>query len=128
MSQRISVLYNLINSPIVYKLIQKVMSGTSFRKNIITRNIKRNILDIDDAIKNCIKLIKLKNTKNDVVNLLNYQFYTPFQIVKTFEKILNKKAYFKIKKIDKKNWFLKNNFKIKTKNIYLFKTLKKYYS
>ena len=99
-----------------------------FEKFILYQGAKRNILDIDDAIKNSIKLIKLKTTKNDVVNLLNYQFYTPFQIVKTFEKILNKKANFKIKKIDKKNWFLKNNFKIKTKNIYLFKTLKKYYS
>ncbi len=48
MSQRISILYNLINSPIVYKLIQKVMSGTSFRKNIIIKNVKKKNLKILD--------------------------------------------------------------------------------
>ena len=48
MSQRSSVLYNLINSPIIYKLIQKVMSGTSFRKKIITKNIKKKNLKILD--------------------------------------------------------------------------------
>ena len=49
MSQRISVLYNLINSPFVYRLIQKLMSGTSFRKKIVQKNIKNRkfkILDI----------------------------------------------------------------------------------
>ena len=45
MSQRISVfIYNFLNRPIVNKLIQKVMSGTSFRKIINPRNIKRKKL------------------------------------------------------------------------------------
>ena len=49
MSQRSSIIYNLINSPAIYKLIQKIMMGTSFRKKIIENNIKKenlNILDI----------------------------------------------------------------------------------
>ena len=49
MSQRSSVLYNLINNPFVYRLIQKLMSGTSFRKKIVQKNIKNKkfkILDI----------------------------------------------------------------------------------
>ncbi len=49
MPQRKSSLYNLINNPLVYKIIQKVMSGTSFRANIVRKNIKKKnskILDI----------------------------------------------------------------------------------
>ncbi len=49
MSQRSSIIYNFINSPLIYKLIQKVMLGTSFRKKIVRKNIKKenlNILDI----------------------------------------------------------------------------------
>ncbi len=49
MSQRTSSIYNFINNPLVYKIIQKIMSGTSLRKKIIKANIKKknlNILDI----------------------------------------------------------------------------------
>ncbi len=49
MSQRTSVLYNLVNHPIFYIFFQKIMSGTSFRKKIIKNNIENknyNILDI----------------------------------------------------------------------------------
>ena len=48
MSQRTGTLYDLINNPIVYKFIQKIMSGTSFRKKIILRNIKKRNLKILD--------------------------------------------------------------------------------
>ena len=49
MSQRTSKIYNLINSPLFYIFFQKIMSGTSFRKKIITKNIKNikvKVLDI----------------------------------------------------------------------------------
>ena len=49
MSQRKNFFHNLINSPIIYKTIQKLMRGTQFRKSIIEKNIKQdnvNILDI----------------------------------------------------------------------------------
>ena len=48
MSQRKSQIYNLINKPFVYKIIQKVMSGTSFRNNIVKKNITRENLKILD--------------------------------------------------------------------------------
>ena len=51
MSQRSGALYNLINNPFVYKLIQKIMSGTSLRKKIVKANIKKknlNILDLGE--------------------------------------------------------------------------------
>ena len=48
MSQRKSQLYNLINNPIVYKIIQRLMSGTSFRNNIVKKNITKNNLKILD--------------------------------------------------------------------------------
>ena len=59
---------------------------------------KRNLLDVDDAIKNIIKLIKVLKKENQIINLLNKNFYTPRQIVGVFEKILKKKAKYKIKK------------------------------
>ncbi len=49
MSQRTNKLYNFANHPIVYKVFQMIMSGTSFRKKIIKKNIlskKVKILDI----------------------------------------------------------------------------------
>ena len=48
MSQRKNQLYNLINNPIVYKIIQRLMSGTSFRNNIVKKNITKNNLKILD--------------------------------------------------------------------------------
>jgi len=49
MSQRTGYLYNLINSPKIYMIFQKLMSGTIFRKKIIIGNIKNKkvkVLDI----------------------------------------------------------------------------------
>ena len=77
----------------------------NFQKFILYKGAKRNILDIDDAIKNLLNYIELKNTKNDVKSIELSILY-PISNFKTFEKILNKKHHFKIKKIDKKNWFL----------------------
>ena len=42
---------------------------------ILFKNTKRNVLDIDDAIKNCIKVIKLFSKKNATINLLNKEFF-----------------------------------------------------
>ena len=95
---------------------------------ILFKNTKRNVLDVDDAIKNCIKVIKLFSKKNATVNLLNKQFYSPLEIVKSFEKILNKKAFYKEKKIKNVRWRLSNNFYFKTDKKYLNKILKKYYT
>ena len=48
MSQRKNQIYNLINNPLIYKIIQGVMSGTSFRNGIIKKNITKNNLKILD--------------------------------------------------------------------------------
>lgn len=48
MSQRTSTLYNFINNPTVYKIVQKIMSGTSFRKKFVKQNIKKKNLKILD--------------------------------------------------------------------------------
>ena len=48
MSQRINQIYNFINSPLVYRIIQYIMSGTSFRNSIIKKNIRNSNLKILD--------------------------------------------------------------------------------
>ena len=48
MSQRYGTFYNFLNNPLVYKFVQKVMSGTSFRADIIKKNIKKKKLKILD--------------------------------------------------------------------------------
>ena len=73
-------------------------------------------------------MIKLFSKKNATVNLLNKQFYSPLEIVKSFEKILNKKAFYEEKKIKNLRWRLFNNFYFKTDKKYLNKILKKYYT
>ena len=48
MTQRKNQIYNFINNPLIYKIIQGVMSGTSFRNSIIKKNITKNNLKILD--------------------------------------------------------------------------------
>ena len=95
---------------------------------VIYKNTRRNIIDIDDAVKNCIKIIKSNKYKNKTISLLNKRFYTPMNIIKVFERIINKKAQFQIVVINKKKWISKNNYYIKSNKDYLSKVLKKYYN
>ena len=48
MAERTSILYNFINNPIIYQVIQKLMSGNSFRKKILKENVKDKNLKILD--------------------------------------------------------------------------------
>ena len=48
MSQRKNQIYNFINNPLIYKIIQGIMSGTSLRNSIIKKNIKKSNLKILD--------------------------------------------------------------------------------
>ena len=48
MSQKKNFLHNLLNSPAVYKIVQKLMLGTKFRKSIIQKNIKKNNINVLD--------------------------------------------------------------------------------
>ena len=93
----------------------------------VFKNSRRNILDIDDAIKNCIKIIRKNKNRNKIINLLNKKFNTPMQIVTNLEKILQKKAIYKFSNNKINKWSLKNNYFFHSKKNYLIKTLKKYY-
>tara|TARA_B100001093_G_scaffold408770_1_gene397683 strand:- start:985 stop:1677 length:693 start_codon:yes stop_codon:yes gene_type:complete len=105
-----------------------------FHNNIVNnkpfkvfKNSHRNLLDIDDAIKNCIKIIRINKNKNKMINLLNKKFNTPLQVVNNLEKILQKKGIYKFSNNKINKWSLKNNYFFYSKKNYLIKTLKKYY-
>jgi nucleoside-diphosphate-sugar epimerase len=102
----------------------KIVKDESFN---VFKNSRRNLLDVDDAIKNCIKIIRSYRKNKKVVNLLNKKFNTPLQIVNNFEKILKKKGIYKLQNTKIKKWSLKNNYYIYSKKDYLIKSLKKYY-
>lgn len=98
-------------------------------------NSKRNILDVEDAIKLSMYYL-IKNKKNKIVfNILNIKFDKPMTIVNSLEKILKSDANYKINNKYFKKWNLKNSvdskiakkLNIKFNNEYLLKKLKKYY-
>lgn len=121
---------NLINF-----LYQKIINNFRFS---LWDNAKRNIIDIDHAIKiffyfvNKIRKVKKINLQ---INIANTRFYRVQKIVKVIEKITLKKAiYTKIRTGDL-YWSIKNTFNFKVFNDlnirfdknYLEKVLKKYY-
>ena len=93
----------------------------------VFKNSRRNLLDVDDAMKNCIKIIRKNKNNNEIINLLNKQFHTPFQIVRYLEKILKKKGTYKFYNTKIKKWNLKNNYFVHSNKSYLMKSLKKNY-
>ncbi len=105
-------------------LFKKIKNKKSF---ILYRNVRRNLLDVDDALYNCIKVIKSNLKKNKTINLLNKRFYTPLTIVKMLEKILDIKGLYKVKYIENNSFNLKDNYLINFKKDYLKKILRKYY-
>ncbi len=102
----------------------KIKSDQSFD---LFKKTKRNLLDVDDALENCIKIIRRNMNKNKTVNLLNNKFYSPSQIINILQNILNKKAIYEKKIIKKNTLRLKNIFFVKTNKNYLKKILIKYY-
>jgi nucleoside-diphosphate-sugar epimerase len=133
--QKISKKYLIIRLPEIIGRNKNPRTLTNFfynniivnRKFIVHKNVQRNLLDIDDAIKKCIKIIKANKNKNEKINILNKNFYTPLQIVKNFEKILSKKGFYNLSHIKKNKLNLKNNYFVNSSKNYLFKTLKKNY-
>ena len=64
MSQRPGIIYNIISYPLIYKIVQKLMSGTSFREKIIRKNVKFgkvNVLDIGCGPAEILNYIPLSN-------------------------------------------------------------------
>ena len=102
---------------------------------VLIKNFKRNVLDIDDILKLIKIIVYSKKTKNKVIILSNRYSVQPIDIVKIFEKKLNKIVNFKFKKIKKQIWplyYQKNahyfrKAKITFDRNYLLKTINKYY-
>ena len=122
---------NLINF-----LYQKIINNFKFS---LWNNAKRNIIDIDHAIKIFFYFInKVRKYKkiNLEINIANSRFYRVQNIVKVIEKITLKKAiyskirtgdlYWSIKKTFNSRVF--NDLNIRFDKNYLEKVLKKYYS
>jgi len=121
---------NLINF-----LYQKINNNKKFK---LWSNSKRNIVDIDDAVKLCLTYIKsIKNFKkiNLQVNIANTFFFSVISIVNTIEKLILKKAFYDKIKFGSLNWTIKPIISKKIINMcnicfnkyYLEKILKKYY-
>ena len=122
---------NLINF-----LYQKIINNFRFR---LWDNAKRNIIDIDDAIKIFFYFVnKIRKYKkiNLEVNIANTRFYRVQNIVKVIEKITLKKAIYSKIRTGYLYWNIKNTFNLRVFNNlnirfdknYLEKVLKKYYS
>jgi nucleoside-diphosphate-sugar epimerase len=102
---------------------------------VLIKNFKRNVLDIDDILKLLKIIVYSKRTKNKVIILSNKYSVQPIDIVKIFEKKMNKIVNYKFKKIKKQIWplyYQKNAHYFKKAKItfdrnYLLKTINKYY-
>jgi nucleoside-diphosphate-sugar epimerase len=122
---------NLINF-----LYQKIINNFKFN---LWNNAKRNIIDIDHAIKIFFYFInKIRKYKkiNLEINIANSRFYRVQNIVKVIEKITLKKAIYSKIRTGDLYWSIKNTFNSRVFNDlnirfdknYLEKVLKKYYS
>ena len=97
-------------------------------------NAKRNILDVDDAIKLSFFFFKFKKEVKEI-NIINSKFFYVSSIIKCIEGILGIKALYLEKKVKFANWKIKsscnNNIlkknKVKFTKKYLPKIMKKYY-
>lgn len=95
---------------------------------------KRNILDVDDAVKLIIYFLKKKITSR-TINIANLNYYRPIKIVNIIENILKKKGNYSISFKKLKRWKINNSLnseilkksKIKFKKNYLLNIIKKYY-
>lgn len=83
----------------------------SNKKIFLFNGSKRNLIHIEDVVNLTTKLIR-KKISNIIINLANTRFILPIDLLKIFEKILNKKAKFKVINVNKKSWYI-NLTKIK---------------
>lgn len=120
------------NNTLIQNFYHKIKYG---KKIIILKKYKRNILDIDDVLKALKVILKTKSNKNTIITLSNKYFINPIDIVRIFEKKLNKKAKYLFKESPKQIWPLnyeKNSKYFKKANVrfnrnYLLKKINKYY-
>lgn len=111
---------------------KQIMSN---KKIITSNNVYRNIIDINDVVRS-IKHILEKNINNKVINIANPNMYTGIDIVKTFEKVLNKKITYNLNnKIDNEDFTINISYikkiysklNIKFNKNYLYNKINKYY-
>lgn len=121
---------NLINF-----FYQKIINNNKF---ILWTNSRRNIIDIDDAVKLCLNFIKkIKNNKKIKleVNIANTMYVSVDSIVNIIEKLTLKKAIYDKIAFGNLNWKIKPLISkkiikmsaISFDKYYLEKILKKYY-
>jgi nucleoside-diphosphate-sugar epimerase len=121
---------NLINF-----FYQKIINNKKF---ILWANSRRNIIDIDDAVKLCLNFIKkIKNYKKIKleVNIANTMYVSVKTVVNVIEKLTLKKAIYDKIAFGNLNWKIRpliSNRIIKMSSIsfnkyYLEKVLRKYY-
>ena len=104
-------------------------------KFILFANAKRNLLDVDDAIKLILFFLKT-NTKKKILNIANLKFVTPLALIKILESRLKKKAKYKLFFSKYKKWNINNDINIFflkkagviIKKNYFKQILKKYYN
>jgi len=97
-------------------------------------NAKRNLLDVDDAIKISFFYLKFKKDVKEI-NIINPKFFYVSSIIKLIEENLSIKAIYLKKKSKFVNWDIKSSInnnilkktKIKFTNKYLLKIIRKYY-
>lgn len=101
----------------------------------VLSGVKRNILDIDDVIKVLKIIIFEKKLMKRTITLSNNYYVQPIDIVKIFEKKLNKVAKVRFKRMLKEKWNLENDMskklfnkaKVKFDKNYLIKKINKYF-
>ena len=71
------------------------------RKFILWKGVKRNILGISEVVKLIRSSLEL-NLKNKIINIANPYFVEPIDIVNNYEKILKKRLFIKLKRLNKK--------------------------
>jgi len=100
----------------------------------IQKGAKRNIIDVSDLVFFVDNIVQNFPDMNDTVSIGNTKFHSIIEIVKTFERILNKKAKFSVinggESQDFPVNFMKNVLDLCNYNFsenYLYNTLSKYY-
>jgi UDP-2-acetamido-2,6-beta-L-arabino-hexul-4-ose reductase len=93
---------------------------------ILYANAKRNLLDINDAIKLVLYFLQ-SDIKEKFLNISNLKFTNSLEIIKTFERLLKKKANYIISNKKHKPWkintFINKNILKKNKNISNYSSL-----
>lgn len=95
MSQKNSIFYNLLSSPNIYIILQKLMSATSVRKNFVKKHIKKgdNVIDVGSGPSSILSDLPEINYYGYDINSSHIEYAK--------NKYSNKNFHFFCKKFDK---------------------------